>query len=213
MAHDWTWVETSLPKELVSIFAQDALQFESQAEDSTVFGGSDVNARVTDLKTRASRHTWIPQSHWIAGFVMHYANLVNNENYKYDLLGIDGGQLQYGIYGVGGHYTWHTDYDVANFEQYPTDYRHGLRDYQTKNFVNSSSELVRKLSFSLQLTDPSEYEGGDLELVGFQGKTTQMKKGLGVIMFFDSRMIHRVTPVTKGERRSLVGWITGPRWK
>ena len=65
---------------------------------------------------------------------------------------------------------------------------------------------------SIQLTDPSEYEGGELQLKSKNSITTVSKKK-GTIIFFPSFMLHRVTPVTKGVRHSLVGWITGPPFK
>ena len=72
----------------------------------------------------------------------------------------------------------------------------------------------RKLSFSILLCDPNNYEGGDL--IAYTGTDTEgyipkMKKG--TIVFFPSALTHEVTPVTKGERISLVGWINGPEFK
>jgi PKHD-type hydroxylase len=71
----------------------------------------------------------------------------------------------------------------------------------------------RKLSMAMLLSDPSEFEGGE-----FQVKTTsddvqtlEVKKGRA--WFFPSYMLHRVTPVTKGVRRSLVLWVGGPQFK
>ena len=70
----------------------------------------------------------------------------------------------------------------------------------------------RKLSFVLQLSDPSEYEGGDLKLYTSKEPTVVTKmKGLAV--FFPSYILHEVTPVTKGTRRTLVGWVHGPSFK
>lgn len=67
----------------------------------------------------------------------------------------------------------------------------------------------RKLSFVLQLSDPSEYEGGELKLhVGNSPIVVEKRRGLSV--FFPSYVLHEVTPVTKGERYSLVAWIHGP---
>lgn len=67
----------------------------------------------------------------------------------------------------------------------------------------------RKISVSVQLSDESEYEGGELEVIGF--KAAPKKKG-GVIVF-PSFLMHRVAPVTKGVRESLVGWVAGPPFK
>jgi PKHD-type hydroxylase len=75
---------------------------------------------------------------------------------------------------------------------------------------NTDDALTRSLSFSMQLSAPEEYEGG--ELLVYDGNTTYTaNKKYGSITFFDSRMFHEVTPVTSGFRKSLVGWILGPR--
>ena len=67
----------------------------------------------------------------------------------------------------------------------------------------------RKISFSSFLNDPSEFEGGDLTLMPDSiGYPIQLKKY--EICFFPSWMPHKVVPVTKGTRISLVGWVHGP---
>jgi len=72
--------------------------------------------------------------------------------------------------------------------------------------------MIRKLSISLQLSDPDEYEGGDLVL--YDGdEPLKMQKAKGTLVMFPSFVMHEVTPVTKGTRHSLVAWITGPRFK
>jgi PKHD-type hydroxylase len=67
----------------------------------------------------------------------------------------------------------------------------------------------RKLSCVVQLSDPSDYEGGELQMnSGAQIISVPREKGL--VTFFSSFVLHRVTPVTKGVRKSLVAWISGP---
>lgn len=70
----------------------------------------------------------------------------------------------------------------------------------------------RKLSFTLQLSDPSEYEGGDFE-INAGTEILQMAKSRGQMIVFPSWMLHQVTPVTSGIRRSLVAWAYGPAFK
>jgi PKHD-type hydroxylase len=72
--------------------------------------------------------------------------------------------------------------------------------------------VIRKLSISIQLTDPSEYEGGELNLYLDDDPIT-MDKQQGTIIIFPSFILHEVMPVTKGERNSLVTWITGDPFK
>ena len=71
---------------------------------------------------------------------------------------------------------------------------------------------VRKLSISIQLTNPEEYEGGELYLYE-QDKGTLMDKTQGTLIIFPSYILHEVAPVTKGERNSLVAWATGKQFK
>jgi PKHD-type hydroxylase len=71
--------------------------------------------------------------------------------------------------------------------------------------------LIRKLSVSVQLSDENSYEGGDL-CINY-GKDIVMPRTQGMAIVFPSPAVHSVQPVTKGTRHSLVGWITGPRFK
>jgi len=66
----------------------------------------------------------------------------------------------------------------------------------------------RKLSVTLQLTDPSTYEGGDLEIVtGNPSNPLKLPRNLGGAVIFPSYTLHRVSPVTKGVRYSVVLWL------
>ena len=67
----------------------------------------------------------------------------------------------------------------------------------------------RKLSMSLQLSDPNDYDGGEL-LLHLSNNPTVISKQKGLMAFFPSHTLHEVTPVTRGERYSLVAWIHGP---
>jgi len=72
---------------------------------------------------------------------------------------------------------------------------------------------VRKLSISIQLTNPEEYEGGELKLYDGEEDGTIMSKEQGTLVIFPSYVLHEVMPVTKGERNSLVTWVTGKQFK
>lgn len=77
-----------------------------------------------------------------------------------------------------------------------------------KHIDSSSNTLIRKLSFTLQLSDPSDYVGGDLCL-HFGDEPKIMRRDRGYVAVFPSWVLHEVTPVTSGSRYSLVSWITG----
>ena len=87
----------------------------------------------------------------------------------------------------GGHYDWHID---------GTEPEEGMQ---------------RKLSISILLNDPAEFEGGELQIKGVESKNILTKRGS--IVVFPSFLEHRVTPVTWGVRYSAVTWAMGPAFR
>jgi PKHD-type hydroxylase len=91
-------------------------------------------------------------------------------------------------------------------------------DSTSLDFYNKHIDLAyggfntRKLSFTIQLSDSDEYDGGDL-LYHYASKPETGVREKGSIMIFPSYMLHEVTPVTRGTRYSLVGWTMGPSFK
>ena len=81
-----------------------------------------------------------------------------------------------------------------------------------KHVDRSLNNQIRKLSLSIQLSDPSSYEGGDFVLY-YTEDPIKLKKTQGTLFAFPSFVLHEVMPVTKGERNSLVAWITGDNFK
>jgi PKHD-type hydroxylase len=73
----------------------------------------------------------------------------------------------------------------------------------------------RKVSITVQLSDPSEYEGGDLQYFrgGNPDNADTVFKKKGYVFLFPSYMMHRVTPVTQGVRKSLVLWVGGEHYR
>lgn len=72
--------------------------------------------------------------------------------------------------------------------------------------------ILRKLSVVVQLTDQNEYEGGDLELI-MGPEAIKTSRARGDVIVFPSYILHRVTPLTRGARHSLVAWLSGPAFK
>lgn len=104
-----------------------------------------------------------------------------NRNYQFDLSGFEA--FQVASYTEGGHYEWHMD-------------------------MGKGPTSTRKLGISLQLSDGSEYEGGDMEFRG-GGAPPVAPREIGTMIVFPSFMHHRVAPVTRGVRYSLVAWVHG----
>ena len=119
--------------------------------------------------------------------------------------------MQYTRYTEGQFYGWH--YDAGLATQYKPVTVGNRSDGLGQDFVNENCEMVRKLSFAMQLSDPNDYEGGNVQLLDESGKSYIMPRQRGCICLFDSRTQHRVLPVKKGVRKSIVGWTVGPRWK
>ena len=142
---------------------------------------------------RISENFWIPKNNvkykWIYDRLIKYISIAN-KNYKFNL-SILNDDIQFAIYRSekNGNYSWHDD--MVKNEEFNT---------------------IRKLSLSVQLSNEHDYEGGELEIVNAPNNFIAPKK-IGTIIVFPSFLIHRVTPVTKGNRISLVLWIDGPPFK
>tara|TARA_R110000868_G_scaffold337974_1_gene598777 strand:- start:4 stop:534 length:531 start_codon:yes stop_codon:yes gene_type:complete len=166
--------------------------------DSKLIGISTKIAHVrSDHKTyddniRQSRVAFIHDFvsfQWLYQKISIAVHEVNSYNFRKLLYGIE--PLQYSEYDslYKGFYGIHSDEFIPEVE----------------------GHFQRSLSFSLQLSAENEYTGGEL-VINFKDKNKIVaNKNRGSITFFDSRLDHEVTPVTSGFRKSLVGWVMGPR--
>ncbi|CAM1363253.1 PKHD-type hydroxylase [Tenacibaculum sediminilitoris] len=127
-----------------------------------------------------------PENEWVYNRLAGLAIQCNNERYWFDLLGFHN-CLQLASYTEGDFFDWHLDFGAGEISD-------------------------RKLSISMQLSDPDEYEGGDLQFMLNQ-KIVNAPREKGTIIVFPSFMMHRVTPITKGVRKSIVGWVAGPPYR
>jgi len=155
-------------------------------QDGQVGGGSKGT---TDTKTRLSHISWIPFQLLPEMYkTLERVMLQTNGNH----FGFEGmritEQAQFTEYSNGGFYDWHIDSDVNCANEPP----------------------VRKISMTCLLSNENEFEGGGLELMS-EGKFARPKQGHAI--FFASFIRHRVVPVTKGTRRSLVMWFGGTPFK
>jgi PKHD-type hydroxylase len=99
-------------------------------------------------------------------------------------------------------------FDVSRVEP-PQLAEYGVGDkYDEHLDIGPGTAALRKLSLSVQLSDPKDYDGGNLELWGASGWTVAARSR-GAVIAFPSYMLHRVTPVTRGARHSLVAWAAG----
>ncbi len=212
MAYQSIWYFTNLPEDVVEILDKDLYNnFDHQMQDSKLHGDA------LNKDKRNSKNTWISTDHWISGFLWHYVQKANRDNFLYDLSYIDGESMQYTRYGEGEYYNWHNDSSIAvHYKPQALGISGGNTVNNEKvhiDYLNKNTELVRKLSFTLQLSDPNDYEGGNVQLMNDAGQSYIAPRKRGTIILFDARTQHRVNKVTKGTRRSIVGWVVGPRWK
>lgn len=151
-----------------------------------------IDGKVSDHKVnpniRRSKVYWIPKNKKFADVYSTLFNMALHANVVFFNFNIESleNRIQYTVYedSMSGHYGWHMDI--------------------------GSHISRRKLSVVVQLSDPSEYEGGELQIQTDSVSPVTVEKDKGTVIIFPSYLLHRVTPVTKGTRRTLVLWIDGP---
>lgn len=151
----------------------------------------------------AGRNTdivWIMNNNETEWLYSKFYNLINDINkhfYQFNIIGFPA--IQYGVYDSKkeGKSDWHMDLQIS------------------KN-IYLDNEKTRKLSVAILLSQPGvDFEGGEFEISSSFSERkgveeTKLTKGSAII--FPSFMVHRVKPVTKGIRKSLVVWAEGPRF-
>ena len=151
-------------------------------QESTVFSGSDKSVRDSKIK-------WIDcnsETECLYQKIYDYAKEANDTIYNFKLY-YSKDSIQYSKYSQNGKYDWHID-------------------------IGENENNLRKLSCSILLTDPEEFEGGDFEYwIKKNPEKVPLQKGS--VLFFPSFFLHRVTEVTSGERESLVLWIGGDSYQ
>ena len=179
-----TWKEGFTSEECDQIIR---LGESKDAQSSCVVG----EQQHVDDGVRKSLNSWITctdETEWLYQRLGNINRCLNGMHWRYDISGFSE-DLQYTRYNDNkSFYGWHIDSGCRTSEHPP-----------------------RKLSMTLQLSDPSEYEGGDFQLHGTHVENLPKEKGLVIV--FPSYTLHQVTPVTKGIRRSLVVWLCGPPFR
>lgn len=157
------------------------LAAEQQTEAGTL--GSDQSMKETTRRSNVSFLLQTPDSEWLYQKMGNEVHSLNSQAYGFDINGFE--PVQVGTYGVDDHYDWHLD-------------------------VGDNDNSTRKISMSIQLSDPADYDGGNLEFFKVETPDTRAR---GTVIFFPSYLHHRITPVTRGIRKSLVGWVHGPAYR
>ena len=186
----WVWY-SEISKEICNKIIMSA----NDTWDTGKFGNRNGRG-IIDSSIR-STDVHFASEEWIYDLTEPYLIEANkNAGWNYDISGIEPYQIGKYSADISGHYGWHQD-SLGSWNS--------INNTSNKNLNGKT----RKISMSLVLSDPDEYEGGQLEI---WGKSIDVYKK-GSIIFFPSWMPHRVTPVTKGTRYSLVMWFIGAPFK
>ena len=158
------------------------------------FDGSNTNERVSDIK-------WLNEQ-WVYDLIIPYMETANNNaGWHFDMKSAETPQLT--KYKKGSFYNWHTDGGADHLSIYNSSKGEFLNGY------------ARKLSMSILLNE--DFSGGKFQFANIcngkkQIQTPELKE-TGSVIVFPSFMEHRVAPITKGTRYSLVSWFLGPPFK
>jgi PKHD-type hydroxylase len=177
----WAWWDGGFTEPELNLLQQ-------KAKDVKLTGsvGAGGYARA-DLNARRCTVDWLfnnPETEWVFKRLADITARLNSSHFHFDLREFEAIQLTNYIHDDNGMYGWHLDYGTL---------------------------VSRKLSIVLQLSDPSEYEGGELQIASELPNSIPKKRGL--LVAFPSFSLHQVTPVTSGNRQTLVAWASGPRFK
>jgi len=179
---NYYWFENGFTTQEIDTIVNGSLDYEFQKAVIMDEGNTD--------KFRKSNIKWLPfdsKWEWVIDKIMSQVSEANNTIWNFDLTSIID-NIQYTEYdGNGGHYDWHLD-------------------------IGPGSISHRKISVVIQLSDPNDYVGGDLQIMTGSEYTTA-PRGRGNVVIFPSFLLHRVVPLTSGNRKSLVLWIGGEHYK
>jgi len=162
--------------------------------DALAHQKAELSGNAATDAIRVTRVAWFKRDAQTDAFYRRMEDAVlalNGRYFHYDLSGLV--DFQYAIYdgSEGGHFDWHKDYGRA---------------------ADARNQEPRKLTLSLQLSDVADYDG--CELQAQSGNQTDIApKSRGTLVAFPAYVLHRVTPITRGVRKSLVIWAAGPEFR
>jgi len=152
---------------------------------------NDNNVRRSKLRFIGPDHSKL---YYVFDHLWRLTNFCNDQNYGFNITRLTG--LQTAEY---------SEKDQGEYKKHHDVFWYG----------NGDEKYHRKLSCIIQLTDPSEYEGGDFEFYDLFGGYPNKEdlRSQGSVLFFPSFYYHAALPVTKGTRYSMAAWFEGPKWR
>jgi PKHD-type hydroxylase len=188
-----TWDKAFNSEEILDIISLGEMaEFQQGVIGATKEDIDDGNSPFRHVpEVRNSDVSWIlpsEQSEWLYRRMQNLCAKVNSDKFQFDLEKFE--VFQYGKYKEGQFYNWHID-------------------------AGPNLMVHRKLSLMVALTPPEEYEGGEIciNTNGNQDEPLILKMEPGSVIVIPSWVPHVVKPITKGERVSLVAWVTGPKFR
>jgi PKHD-type hydroxylase len=174
------------------LFAPAALDALERDCDTLVLEPARLNSGASSIRT--TRVAWVHRNTQTEAIYRDMEAIMlrlNVELFHFDLTGLT--TLQYAVYeeGQGSFFDWHNDYGRSR---------------------DDPGQEPRKITLSLQLSEPSAYDGCDLEIRAAHPIDVAPRQR-GSLVAFRANALHRVTPVTRGRRKALVVWAAGPEFR
>lgn len=189
MKGEWCYFKSYFTPEICNKILEDALKLPEQNATLGV-EGKDENEQFRRSKIRFIQKS-DPTFTWLFDEMWKMAIWANNDWFGFHISKMDYIQL--------------AEYDESNQGEY--------KKHHDIFWMNNDTEYHRKLSAVIQLSDPNDYEGGELEFFDLSEypNATEIKQQ-GSVVFFPSFLYHQANPVTKGKRYSLACWFDGKKW-
>lgn len=196
--------------------------------DKTLEDLAALGAKPDEIYVRDSNVSWINEL-WIYEAIWPYIHQANKQagwNFDWDYTE----DMQFTKYAPGQFYGWHADTGSEPYEKFDSSIHEYAKDKNGQPIINADGNLVpiqgnfsdvpdqlgkiRKLSVTISLSDPADYDGGNLQFdLGphrpDRYHTCEEIRPRGSVIVFPSHIYHQVTPVTRGTRYSLVAWSLG----
>lgn len=185
----WFW-DSVLPIELCDTLILEGDKLISN--DGSIGGNGYNHLGGYEPKIRETNISFFNAYHWVHGICLHYANIAN-QNAGWDLDLSYPQNVQYARYFPDQHYAPHRD-----------------------DTISPNKTEMRKLSVAIQISDGSNYAGGDFFIQSSCGRDVEKLNNFrnrGSVVVFPSVMQHGITPITKGVRHSIVCWVVGPKFR
>lgn len=187
--YPYYFFENAIPDKICDLIISSAESDSYNFSPGTVLPRDEADIPINDDKIRSVELKSIPIECWISAFFYHYGVLANQLNFFYDVTCLS--QVDFLKYTEGMFYRTHVDTSLNSDDQ--------------------SSK--RKLTIIAQLSDSSDYTGGEVYIYDDKGELELLPNKKGTIIVFSSNRLHKVDKILSGTRYAIVAWLSGPEFK